>query len=115
MIHSLIKSRKYEESEKLLNASLLLSERFTSYPELIFNSHRNLLAFYTHTNISKATDYVESLLKNDRFDTHTKKYFVYAAGVIFNLSSLYIFLTMTIRMPKNILISHFLLNYQINM
>ena len=82
LIHTLISNRKWDESEKLLNVSLNLSEKLTSHPELVFNSHRNILAFYTHTDIVKATQYVDYLLSNDKLNKHFKKYFIYAAGVI---------------------------------
>lgn len=82
MIQCLISNKNYEESEKLLNTSLSLSERLTSHPELVFNSHRNILSFYTHTNITKATQYVDYLLSNEKMNTHFKKYFEFAAGVI---------------------------------
>ena len=86
LIQTLIGNKKYEESEKILNVSLSLSEKLTSHPELVFNSYRNILSFYTHTDITKATQYVDYLLSNENMNKHFKKYFVFAAGVIIHLT-----------------------------
>jgi hypothetical protein len=77
----LIKSRRLEEGEKLLNANLNLAQKLTANPELLFNAHRNLLAFYTYTDISKASEYADFLISNEKISENEKKFFVFAAGV----------------------------------
>ena len=66
----------------MLNASISLSEKLTAHPELQFNSYRNLLAFYTYTDIGKASEFVEVLVNNPDINKHSKKLFIWSAGVL---------------------------------
>jgi hypothetical protein len=62
-------SKKFEDCEKTINASVeLAKELFKNNKELVFPYYRNLIAFYTHTDINKASHYIdkseEELLDN---------------------------------------------------
>lgn len=62
-------SKKFDDCEKTIIASVeLAKEIFKNNRELVFPYYRNLIAFYTHTDINKASFYIdkseEELLDN---------------------------------------------------
>lgn len=86
---ALFYGNKLEECEKILKASIQQSKSvFSTRPELTFPFYRNILAFYTYTDISKASVLVDELHSDSGALRH-KKYFAYAAGAIKLLNSEY--------------------------
>jgi Tfp pilus assembly protein PilF len=86
---ALFYGNKLEECEKMLKASIQQSKTvFSTRPELTFPFYRNILAFYTYTDISKASVLVDELHTDSGALRH-KKYFAYAAGAIKLLNSEY--------------------------
>lgn len=77
-------NKKYEECEKLLKASIQISQKvFQNSHEFMFPYYRNLVAFYTHTDIGKASEYISILLQQENVQkSNVHKYFIYAGGSI---------------------------------
>ena len=57
-------NKKYSESEKYFRIAANMLPIITQDPSLIFNSQKNLLTFYTHTNLDKAQDQVNKIRKD---------------------------------------------------
>jgi hypothetical protein len=75
--------KRIPECEKYLNASVEISKKiFNNSPELCFPYIRNLLAFYTHTDITKASDYVDTLLSEVGKNVKPLKFYTFAGGAI---------------------------------
>lgn len=82
--------KRYPESEKLFKANIELSKKiFPNKLELTFPSYRNLVAFYTYTDIAKASNLVDELLSQNIFDIKVNKYLSFAAGAIKLLNNEY--------------------------
>jgi hypothetical protein len=87
---SLFYQKKLEECEKALKASIELSKIvFQQKEELTFPYYRNLLAFYTYTDIQKASVLIDNLNLETSEDSKQKKYFFFAAGAIKMLNNEY--------------------------
>jgi len=78
---SLFKNKKYSECEIALKANIKLADNLKSYDELKFSSHRNLIAFYTYTNIETAISYSELLLNDQAISNNIKRFLIYNLGV----------------------------------
>jgi len=57
-------NRKYAEAEKYFQVAAEMVPRVTKNPVNIFNAQKNLLLFYTHTDIDKAETYGDRMLKD---------------------------------------------------
>ena len=74
-------NNKHKECHTALQAALDLSTNlFHNKPEAIFQYKRNLLAFYTHTDIESASKLVDSFLANKNSTYY--RYFIYAGSSI---------------------------------
>jgi hypothetical protein len=63
---------------------------FKEKPELTFPSYRNILAFYTYTDIAKCSELIDSYLSNeDAVLNKHKKFFYFAGGAIKLLNNEY--------------------------
>ena len=77
-------SKKFEDCEKTMKVTIeIAKELFKNNRELMFPYHRNLIAFYTYTDINKASLYIdkteEELLENP---DHKIKLLTVASGAI---------------------------------
>jgi hypothetical protein len=81
---SLFLNKKFTDCENHLKASIQIANQiFGSQPEYIFSYYRNLLAFYTYTDINKASDYVTGLLNQQSVqNSNVFKYFLFAGGSV---------------------------------
>lgn len=80
---SLFYLSKFSECEKYLQASVEISRGiFNNTHELMFPYVRNLLAFYTYSDIEKASAYADDLISSLPSGSKPVKYFVYANGAI---------------------------------
>ena len=87
---ALFYGQKLEECEKTMKAAIQLSKSvFANRPELTFPYYRNLLAFYTYTDLAKASVLVDELHVESGALRH-KKYFAVAAGAIKLLNNEYL-------------------------
>lgn len=57
-------NKKYTESEKYFRIAANMIPIITQDPSLIFNSQKNLLTFYTYTNLDKAQEQVNKIRKD---------------------------------------------------
>ena len=64
MAYVSFQNKKYSESEKYFRIAANMIPIITQDPSLIFNSQKNLLTFYTHTNLDKAQDQVKKIRKD---------------------------------------------------
>lgn len=75
-------NKKYLECEEILKASIELAKlKFGENEENLFNFKRNLIAFYTYTNIELANKYVEEV-KEQAGQSQSLKYYLFADGAI---------------------------------
>ena len=67
-------SKKYEESEKFFKIGADLVPMVTKNPVNIYSAQKNLLTLYTYTNLEKAKEYGDMLLKDveDMIPIHNK-------------------------------------------
>jgi hypothetical protein len=82
---TLFLNHKYEECENYLKASIQIAQNiFKNTPnEFLFPYYRNLLAFYTYTDIAKADSYVMNLLNQESVKkSSVYKFFLYSGGSI---------------------------------
>ena len=104
-IQALFYSKKIKECESALHASLEISKNiFKEKPELTFPFYRNILAFYTYTDIAKCSELIDSYLSNeDSVVNKHRKFFYFAGGAIkllnneFNVARTY--MNYTISLP----------------
>lgn len=78
-------NKKYSETEKLLRASIEISKNvFNNSPELVFPYYRNLLAFFTYTDIDKASDFLDNEfnVNSQLFNKNVHKYITFATGPV---------------------------------
>ena len=81
---SLFINKKFSECENYLKASIQIANQiFGNQPEYIFSYYRNLLAFYTYTDIKQASDYVTGLLNQQSVqNSNVFKFLLFAGGSI---------------------------------
>lgn len=67
--------RKYSESEKYFSISNTLTPIVSKNPNNIYSSQKNMLLFYTYTNIDKAKQIGDEMIKDieDSLPVHTKE------------------------------------------
>jgi len=58
------KGKKYTESEKYFKVTANMTPTVTKNPANIFEAEKNLLTLYTHTNLNKAADQAERMVKD---------------------------------------------------
>ena len=57
-------NRKYADSEKYFKVAVEMVPTITKNPVNIYNSKRNLLLLYTYSDIQKAVEYGEYMMKD---------------------------------------------------
>jgi hypothetical protein len=89
--HALFLNKKYSECENYLKASIQIAQNiFKNSGEFLFSYYRNLLAFYTYTDLTKADEYAKGLINQDSVKkSNVYKYFLYSSGAIKLLNSEY--------------------------
>ena len=81
LAHVSFLSRKYGDSEKYFTILAEMMPEVTKNPANIFVAKKNLLLFYTHTNIEKAKEYGEAMIKDvDEFYPVHKKDLFFMVG-----------------------------------
>jgi len=83
--------KRFDDCEKTIKASIeLAKEIFKNKRELVFPYERNLIAFYTHTNISQASNYIDKFEEEVLENPDNKiKLFTFASGAIKLLNAEY--------------------------
>ena len=79
------KTRKYSDAEKYFNVISDMLPDVTKNPTNLFAARKNLLLFYTYTDINYALEYGERMIadQNDFYPVHTKELFFMQGNVHF--------------------------------
>lgn len=78
-------NKKYVESEKYFKVSAQMMPMVTQDPSQIFNTEKNILTYYTHTNLAKATEQANKMYKDSEdgkyLPTHQKQLNLMTANI----------------------------------
>ena len=85
---TLFYSKQYDSCEKVLKANLELAQnKFQNEnTPLQFPFYKNVIAFYTYTDLKKAINYVNSLVEQEE-NKIFKKYFIFSLGSLYLLDN----------------------------
>jgi hypothetical protein len=77
--------RKFADAEKFFKVAVDLVPQVTKNPSNLFNAQKNLLLFYTFTNLDKALVYSERLEKDEAemLPIHLKELKFMSANILF--------------------------------